>query len=115
MPRKKTARKSKPSSSVRGKRVTAPKVSTQKPANRGKKNQKVRLTALEAAVRVLQETKQPMNCQQLIKAMAAKKYWQSPRGKTPERTLYAAIHREIQQKGDQSRFRQVERGRFTIA
>ena len=115
MPRKKTARKSKPSSSVREKRTTGLKMSTKKPVKKRKENQKVRLSALEAAVRVLQETGESMNCQELIETMATKKYWQSPRGKTPERTLYAAIHREIQQKGDQSRFQQVERGRFTIA
>ena len=46
--------------------------------------------------------------------MAAQKYWQCPHGKTPQRTLYAAIHREIQRQGNQARFRLVERGRFAL-
>ena len=117
MPRKKTPRKSKPAPRVREKRTTASekKASNAKATNQRKQNQQVRLSALEAAVRVLQESGTSMNCRELIEAMAAKKYWQSPRGKTPERTLYAAIHRQIQQKGDQSRFRQVQRGRFALA
>lgn len=39
----------------------------------------------------------------------------SPGGKTPDRTLYAAIAREIVAKGAQSRFRKVERGKFARA
>lgn len=38
--------------------------------------------------------------------------WASPNGKTPEATLYSAILREITHKGDQSRFRKLERGLF---
>ena len=41
-----------------------------------------------------------MGCQELIGAMAAKGYWASPAGRTPAATLYAAITREIQVKGD---------------
>ena len=117
MPRKKTPQKSKPAPRVRKKRTTSPKKkpSTPNPINKGKQNQQLPLSALDAAVRVLQKTETSMNCRELIEVMAAKRYWQSPHGKTPERTLYAAIHREIQQKGDQSRFRQVERGRFALA
>lgn len=36
----------------------------------------------------------------------------SPGGKTPDRTLYAAIAREIAAKGAESRFRKFERGKF---
>ncbi len=105
-PRKKARPKS-------GQRSSTKKASAKRPA--GKRNKKVQLSALDAAARVLKEKQQPMNCRELIEAMAAKKYWQSPHGKTPERTLYAALHREIRQKGDQSRFRQLERGRFALA
>ncbi len=123
MPRKKTPRKSKPAASVRKKQKPAPEKkkasSNAKPTIKRKRNQqekeKVRLSALDATVRVLQEMGTSMNCRELIAAMATKNYWKSPHGKTPERTLYAAIHREIRQKGDQSRFRQVERGRFALA
>ncbi len=74
-----------------------------------------KLSALDAAARVLQETKQPMNCKDLIESMATKGYWNSPAGKTPHSTLYAAILREIGVKGKQARFKKTERGKFTLA
>ena len=50
-----------------------------------------KLSALDAAARVLEETGQAMRCTELIAAMAAKGYWTSPGGKTPEATLYTVI------------------------
>jgi len=73
-----------------------------------------KLSALQAAVRVLAEARRPLTCREMIDAMAAKKYWTSPAGKTPANTLYAAILREIQTKADQARFRKVDRGRFDL-
>ncbi len=73
-----------------------------------------KLSALQAAVRVLAEARQPLTCREMIDAMAAGKYWTSPAGKTPANTLYAAILREIQTKADQARFRKVDRGRFDL-
>jgi len=67
--------------------------------------------ALDAAAKVLASAKEPMNCQALIEAMAAKKLWSSPGGKTPAQTLYAAISREINEKGKESRFKKTDRGR----
>jgi len=49
------------------------------------------LSALDAAARVLGESGQAMNCQELIATMAAKGYWSSPKGKTPAGTLYTAL------------------------
>src|SRR5262249_11723549 len=69
-----------------------------------------RLSALDAAARVLAETGQPMRCSELIAAMTAKGYWTSPAGKTPASTLYAAFLRELRTKQDQARFRKTERG-----
>ena len=71
-----------------------------------------RLTALDAAARVLAENGKAMSCGELIAAMAAKGYWTSPAGKTPSSTLYAAIAREIKTKGGEARFRKTERGMF---
>jgi hypothetical protein len=71
-----------------------------------------RLSALDAAAQVLSEAGQPMNCQEMIAAMAAKGYWTSPAGKTPAATLYSALLREIKTKGDQARFQKTERGKF---
>jgi hypothetical protein len=74
-----------------------------------------KIGCLEAAVKVLGESSDPMNCKDMVEAMTAKGYWASPGGKTPHATLYSAILREITVKGDDSRFRKVERGKFTLA
>src|SRR5262245_59002911 len=50
-----------------------------------------KISALDAAARVLTETGQAMNCQDLIDAMAKKGYWSSPNGKTPAATLFTAV------------------------
>ena len=74
-----------------------------------------RLSALDAAARVLAETGQPMRCTELIAAMTAKGYSTSPAGKTPASTLYAAFLRELRTKKDQARFRKTQRGKFGLA
>lgn len=74
-----------------------------------------KLSALDAAAKVLAESKEPMTSKEMIDAMAAKGYWTSPGGKTPQATLYAAILREIQKKGAEARFAKTERGHFTLA
>jgi hypothetical protein len=73
-----------------------------------------KMSALDAAAKVLAETGQPMTCQELIGAMAAKGYWSSPAGKTPAATLYSALLREATTKGDQARFIKADRGKFTL-
>ena len=69
-------------------------------------------SALDAAARVLGEAGKPLNCQEMIDAMAAKGYWTSPGGKTPSATLYSAILRELKTKKSEARFRKTERGKF---
>jgi HB1, ASXL, restriction endonuclease HTH domain len=71
-----------------------------------------KLSALDAAAKVLEEAGQPMNCQQMIQAMADKGYWTSPAGKTPAATLYSALMRETKTKGSQARFHKTARGHF---
>ena len=71
-----------------------------------------KLSALDAAAKVLQEAGRPMNCQEMIADMAAKGYWTSPAGKTPASTLYSALLRETQIKGNQARFQKTARGQF---
>jgi hypothetical protein len=73
-----------------------------------------KLSALDAAAKVLGETAQAMNCAELIAAMAANGYWSSPRGRTPAGTLYSAILRELQTKGEKARFCKSERGKFAL-
>ncbi len=73
-----------------------------------------RLSALDAAAKVLAESDMPLNTKQLVEAMTTKGYWTSPGGKTPHATLYSAILREIAGKGSESRFVKTERGQFTL-
>jgi HB1, ASXL, restriction endonuclease HTH domain len=84
-----------------------------KKAGDGKKQKK--LSAVDAAAKILGETGKPMGCKELIEAMAAKGYWSSPGGKTPEATLYSAMLREAQTKGTLARFRKAEPGTFALA
>src|SRR6266852_3577049 len=70
------------------------------------------LSCLNAAAKVLAEKGEPMNCKEMIEAMAPKGYWTTPGGKTPHATLYSSIAREIRDKGKESRFKKSERGKF---
>ena len=74
-----------------------------------------KLSALDAAAKVLAEMKQAMSCKEMVEAMGKKGYWSSPGGKTPESTLYSALLKEISTKGKQSRFKKTDRGRFARA
>ena len=90
--------------------TVAAKRDTTKPGRNGGK----RPSGLDAAAKVLTEAKGPMNCREIVERALAKGYWKTS-GKTPAATIYAAIIREIAAKGDASRFRKVERGKFTLA
>ncbi len=78
-----------------------------------------RLSILDAAAKVLAERDPadgPLSCGQMIERMTAKGYWSPARGgKTPAATLSSAIQREIKNKGADSRFDKVERGRFSLS
>jgi hypothetical protein len=74
-----------------------------------------KLSALDAAAKVLGEAGTPMNCKQLIETMAAKGYWTTPGGRTPSATLYSAILKEVTTKGKESRFVKVDRGQFGLS
>ena len=106
-----------PTSAPGGKSGPKPaKAAAQAKPKRGPTTPKVkRASALDSAVRVLAEAKGPLTCQQLVDTMAAKDYWKSKDGKTPANTLYAAIAKEINTKGKESRFQKVERGQFALA
>lgn len=106
--RKATTRKSaaaKPEASK-----TAAKKQPAKKAGSAKK----KLSALDAAAKVLGEATEPMASKEMIEAMATRGYWTSPGGKTPHATLYAAIIREINTKGADARFVKTDRGRFAL-
>jgi len=73
-----------------------------------------RVSALDAAAKVLQKAGTAMRARELIDAMAEQGLWTSPGGKTPWATLHAAMIREINNKGKDSRFKKVDRGQFTF-
>jgi HB1, ASXL, restriction endonuclease HTH domain len=97
----------------------APKTAKKAPAKKksaAKKKPKAakRTSALDAAAKVLADANAPLTTKELVEAMAAKGLWKSPDGKTPDRTLYSAITREITKKGKAARFKKVEKGKFVV-
>ncbi len=71
-----------------------------------------KLSAIDAAAKVLSDSKAAMNAREMIEALAAKNLWTSPGGQTPWATLYSSIIREIATKGKDARFVKAERGKF---
>lgn len=82
-------------------------------------DQPKRLSILDAAVKVLEERDPadgPLSCTQMFERMTAKGYWSPARGgRTPANTLYSAVLREINTKGEDSRFDKIERGKFSLS
>jgi hypothetical protein len=93
----------------------ATKQAKKTPAKQAKADAGKKLSALDAAAKILGETRLAMTCREIIDAMAARGYWTSPGGATPWSTLNAAIAREIALKGKDSRFAKPERGKFARA
>lgn len=82
---------------------------------KGKPPKPPHVSALSAAVLVLASAPaEGLSAKAMIEQMVAQKLWASPKGKTPEASLYAAIIREIGRKGKDARFRKVDRGRFVL-
>ena len=103
-PRAKKATKATRKAKATGKRDTA-----QRDAKEAK-----RPSGLDAAAQILAEAKEPLGAKEMVERMLAKGLWQT-KGRTPSATIYAAIIREIAAKGDESRFRKTERGKFELA
>jgi hypothetical protein len=104
MTKTKTAKKPAATKSTRAKKTPASGKATAK-----------KTSALDAAAKLLAASREPMTTKEMIDALAAKGIWKSPGGKTPDRTLYSAILREIGTKGKDARFKKTERGKFTSA
>jgi hypothetical protein len=101
---------------AKAKAAAEPGAGKQKKARRQKKAKgEKKMSAIDAAAKLLTETGQAMNCQQLIQTMAEKGLWSSPGGKTPAATLYSSILRELQTKGKDARFKKTERGMFAAS
>jgi hypothetical protein len=73
-----------------------------------------KMSAIDAAAKVLAESAEPMSTKEMIQTMAAKGYWSSAAGATPDRTLYSALLREMNAKGKDARFVKTERGKFNV-
>ena len=86
---------------------------TAKPQGKKQERADGKMSGLDAAAKVLAEAGEPMNCKVMVDCMIAKGYW-STGGKTPAATIYSAILREIG-KGEASRFKKTDRGKFEIA
>jgi hypothetical protein len=71
------------------------------------------MSLLNAAAEIL-AIGDAMRCRDIVNVAIAKGLWQPGSGKTPANTLSAAIRREIKTKGDASRFRLSERGKFEL-
>ena len=74
------------------------------------------MSLLDAAAHLLSlGTGEAMRCQTIVDLAIQRGLW-APRngGKTPANTLSAAMRREIKAKGDASRFRLAERGKFEL-
>lgn len=114
----KPARKRRPGRvPVAAKAAKAPKSLTRTPAPKSPTSS---LSALDAAAQVLERLKPEtaalgLTAAELIERMREDRLWSSPAGKTPQATLYAALLREITQKGSASRFARVSPGRFALA
>lgn len=72
-----------------------------------------RSSGLDAAARVLKESGEPMRTKAIVNATFEKGYWRSD-GKTPWATIYSAMIREINEKGNESRFKKTDRGLFAF-
>jgi hypothetical protein len=100
-------------------KVTKPqtaKATKQAPAKKAKPAAQPakKLSQFQAAIQVLADAGEPMNCKAMVEAMTAKGLWTSPGGKTPEATLYASILRDTH-KGKDATFAKADRGLFTLA
>jgi hypothetical protein len=90
MSAKKTA-KTKPETKAKAQAPDAAPPADVAKATKAKKDKPKKVSAIDAAARVLGEAKEPMTCPEMIKTMAEKGYWTSPGGATPHATLYTAV------------------------
>ena len=74
-----------------------------------------RLSLLNAAVIVLNDTKADMNTRELIEAIVERQLWTPTECKTPEQTLYGSIFREIATKEHPRIVKSDVKGKFRIA
>ena len=70
-------------------------------------------SGLDVAAQMLKDAGTPIKCKEMVEQMLAKGLW-ATNGKTPAATIYAAIIREIAEKGKEARFTKTDRGTFAF-
>lgn len=104
---------SEPASSRKPARATGKASGAKQPARAKQAAENGRkLGILDAAAQILAESGATLRAVEIVKLAGEKGLWESPKGKTPEATLYSAMIREIAGKGRDARFVKVERGLF---
>lgn len=83
-----------------------------RPAKTKKEAGEKKMSLLDAAAQILARRTNAMTAKELVQEAQSRGLWSSPNGKTPEATLNAALHREINTKGKESRFTKPEAGKF---
>ena len=91
MATKKTAAKKAPAREATAKKASTANAAARKSKARASTNGSKKLSAIDAAAKVLTDSKEPLNCKELVEVMAARKLWTSPGGKTPHATLYTVV------------------------
>jgi hypothetical protein len=82
---------------------------------KGTKREGKAMSLLDAAAHLLSlGTGDPMRCKDIVDLTVTRNLWTPRTGLTPANTLSAAIRREIKNKGNNSRFRLAERGKFKL-
>jgi hypothetical protein len=71
------------------------------------------LSLLDATAVVLRKSPTPLSTREIVALVVERKLWK-PTGATPWATLNAALNRDIQTNGTQSRFKKKERGKYSL-
>ena len=71
------------------------------------------MSGVDAAAKVLAEAEEPLRVKEIYRRAEEAGYWRSD-AKTPDRTLYSAILREMDNEGEDARFEKAGRGLFTV-
>lgn len=71
------------------------------------------MSLLDAVEVVLAESRTPMRADEIARSVIARKLWATT-GKTPDRTIGAALYMDIRNHGEDSRFQKVDKGVFNL-
>jgi len=114
-------RAKKPAKATKDAKAESKRDTAKRPAKGGKRDAdgEKPMSLLDAAAHLLSlgtgDDPGAMRCQDIVDLAVERGLWQPGSGKTPANTLYASILREINTKGEASRFVKAERGKFALA